>query len=77
MELISFLLCYWEFYTFEIIYLLVSVWAYRAISRRKFISTKRLLLTGIAFWILFLMGFCSVAIAALVLIMFTHAEKVL
>lgn len=76
MELISFLLFHWEFYAFEILYLILSVWAYGVISRTGFTSTGRLLLTGIVFWILFLLGFCTVAMVALILIMFTHAEKV-
>jgi hypothetical protein len=76
MDLVLFLLAYWEFYAFVAPYLLFGFWTYRWIGRRVFTNSWTLFAAGILFWLVFLAGFVVVSFAAELFIMFRHAEHV-
>ncbi len=76
MELLIFLLSYWEFYVFEIPYITGAFLIYRMLGQKNFKSDGKLLAVGVVFWVVFLLGFLVVAFGTLIFIMFRHAEKV-
>ncbi|GAA4021186.1 hypothetical protein GCM10022409_00990 [Hymenobacter glaciei] len=76
MKLFLFLLSYWEFYVFEIPYMMAAVWIYRTLSRKQYRNVWTQLVTGALFWIVFFLGFIAVAFGAEILIMLRHAENI-
>jgi hypothetical protein len=76
MDWLSLLFSCWEFYALAIPYLICGVGAYRLIGRRQHPNAWALLWTGILFWVIFLLGLFAIAMAAEIIIMFRHAEKV-
>ena len=76
MEWLFFILSFLESYVVIIPYLLVGALLCRKVCRISFANVWTLILTDLAFWAIFLLGFIVVAFAAQVVIMFRHAEKV-
>ena len=75
MDWLCLLFSFWEFYALEIPYLIFGAWAYRALGRRQYTNMWAVFGAGTSFWVIFLLGFFAVAMVAMVVIMFRHAEK--
>ena len=76
MDLVLLLFSCPEFYVFFIPYLILFVWIYYRMQRSHYKTVRGLLLIDIGFWLTFFVGLCLIGMMALVIIMFTHAERV-
>jgi len=74
MDWLRLLFSLWEFYALEVPYLIFGAWAYRALGRRRYSTIWAVFWVGISFWVIFLLGFFAIAMAAIVVVMFRHAE---
>ena len=76
MEWLLFVLSFPESYVVIVPYLALGLWVYRVIHRSHFASVWALLLMGLVFWVIFLLGLAAVIFAAGIVITFRHAERV-
>jgi hypothetical protein len=75
MDWLRFLFSFREFYAFAVPYIVYGAWAYHRLGKRQYASLWAVFWSGIAFLLIFLLGFFILALAVTVIIMFRHAEK--